>query len=239
MDKINFQKTNKNITIRLKEILNSNEEDLLIGLWNGIQKNYRKLYRKGAKRFWRWWTNENKYKLISLLDLNKTYGSTTMSRFYYNYKDRSHVKEYVKKFKMIWDKKDIVMIEGEKTRLGVGNDLFDNAKSIQRILCPNSNAFDLYNEIYKEALKIDKNKLIVLALGPTATILAYDLYKAGYQAVDIGHVDIEYEWFLRNATRKIQIDNKHTYEAINKNNNFDDLSKNDPYTKQIIIKILH
>ena len=33
----------------------------------------------------------------------------------------------------------------------------------------------------------------------TATILAYDLSKSGkeYQAIDIGHLDIEYECFLR------------------------------------------
>ena len=50
-----------------------------------------------------------------------------------------------------------------------------------------------------------KNKLILIALGPTATILAYDLYKLGYRAIDIGHIDIEYEWFLRKANTKIPI----------------------------------
>jgi len=30
-------------------------------------------------------------------------------------------------------------------------------------------------------------------LGPTTTVLAYDLYKNGYQAIDIGHVDLEHE----------------------------------------------
>jgi len=41
-----------------------------------------------------------------------------------------------KKLKKIWDGKDIIIIESEKSRLGVGNDLFDNTKSIKRILCP-------------------------------------------------------------------------------------------------------
>ena len=43
--------------------------------------------------------------------------------------------------------------------------------------------------------------------------VCYDLHKMGYQAIDIGHIDIEYEWFLQGATEKVKIDNKYTYEA--------------------------
>ena len=42
-----------------------------------------------------------------------------------------------------------------------------------------------------------RDKLILIALGPTATVLAYDLAKEGYWAIDIGHLDLEYEWFLK------------------------------------------
>ena len=37
----------------------------------------------------------------------------------------------------------------------------------------------------------------MIALGPTATVLAYDLAEMGYWALDIGHLDLEYEWFLK------------------------------------------
>ena len=50
-------------------------------------------------------------------------------------------------------------------------------------------------------------------MGPTATALAYDLYKLGYQAIDVGHIDIEYEWYLRKAREKINIKNKFVNEA--------------------------
>ena len=55
--------------------------------------------------------------------------------------------------------------------------------------------------------------MILLALGPTATILAYDLALKGYQAIDIGHVDIEYEWFRMGATHKVPVPNKFVNEA--------------------------
>ena len=54
-----------------------------------------------------------------------------------------------------------------------------------------------------------------MALGPTATVLAYDLAKEGYQAIDIGHIDIEYEWYLKNVDKKEKIDNKYTNEVAN------------------------
>ena len=58
-----------------------------------------------------------------------------------------------------------------------------------------------------------KDSLILLALGPTATAMAYELAKAGYWAVDIGHVDIEYEWMLMGATTKVNVPGKYTNES--------------------------
>ena len=88
-----------------------------------------------------------------------------------------------------------------------------------------------------EAKKVSKDKLIFLALGPTATVLAYDLYKLGYQAIDIGHVDIEYEWFLRKATKKIKIDNKYVTEVADGRTNIQDV-KDEKYESEIIATII-
>jgi glycosyltransferase family protein len=136
--------------------------------------------------------------------MNRKYYSSMISRFYIEYKDKSKIPYYIKKLKQIWDKKDILIIEGEMSRLGVGNDLFNNSKSIKRILCPAINAFNVYEKIISQAKKIDKSNLILLALGPTSSVLAYDLYKIGYQVIDVGHIDIEYEWFLRKAKKKFK-----------------------------------
>lgn len=103
--------------------------------------------------------------------------------------------KYIESFKKIWDKRDIILIEGEYTRSGVGNDLFDNSNSIGRIICPGVNAFDKYNEIYDYIKSnISKYNLLLCSLGPTATILSYELSKIGYRVLDIGHLDIIYEW---------------------------------------------
>lgn len=171
-----------------------------------------------------------------MLDRKRQYYSAQISRFYLDYKDKSNKAEYVKRIKKIWDNKDVVIIEGDKSRLGVGNDLFSNMRSIERIICPAEHAFAKYDEIMEEALKVSKDKLILLALGPTATVLAYDLYKAGYRAIDIGHIDIEYEWFLRKATTKIKIENKYVTEIKEGRVNIADVNDK-KYESEIIARI--
>lgn len=234
---MNYQKYDEKLAKRLEEVLKSNEKDLLIGIPNIVNIEYVNEYTGFAVEFWPKWLNEYKFKLLRILDRRKQYYSASITRFYLDYKDKSNKSEYVKKIKQIWDNKDVVIIEGTQSRLGVGNDLFDNMKSIQRIICPPENAFDKYKEILEEALKIDKDKLILLALGPTATVLAYDLYKAGYRAIDIGHIDIEYEWFLRKATKKIKIESKYVTEIKEGRINIKEI-KDEKYQKEIIAKIL-
>ena len=221
----------------MEEIVLSEDENILIGLPNVVNLDYCNEYTGFATEFWPNWINKYKFKLVRLLKHNRKYYSTQITRFYLDYKDKSHTAEYVKELKKIWDGRDVVIIEGMQSRLGVGNDLFDNMKSIQRIICPSENAFDIYDKILNEALKIDKNKLVMLALGPTATVLSYDLAKAGYQAVDIGHVDIEYEWFLRKATTKIKIEHKYVTEVKDGRTNIEDVN-DEKYKKEIIATIL-
>lgn len=231
-----YQKYDNILARRLKEVLDSKEEKLLIGINNVIDLKYSENYNDFANNFWKGWLHNNKFKLLKLLSKNKQYYSSNITRFYIDYKDKSGVAEYVKNLRRIWNDKDVVIVEGEYSRLGVGNDLFDNINSIQRIICPSENAFEKYDDILNEILKIDRNKMIMLALGPTATVLAYDLYKKGYNAIDIGHVDIEYEWFLRKATEKIKIETKYVTEVKNGENDIQDVN-DEKYESEIIARI--
>jgi len=137
---------------------------------------------------------------------------------------------YVKK---IWSARDVVIVEGRYTRFGVGNDLLSNSNSVLRILCPERNAYDCYEKILSVCKKQDKDVLFLVALGPTATVLAYDLCNDGFQAIDIGHLDIEYEWFLNNADRKSVVANKYVNETNNIITEENDCFHNDEYEKSI------
>lgn len=69
-----------------------------------------------------------------------------------------------------------MIVEGYKTRSGIGNDLYANSKSIQRILGPALSGFDKFDDIYQFILtNVNRDKLVLLSFGITATVLAYKL----------------------------------------------------------------
>ena len=78
-----------------------------------------------------------------------------------DYVDKSDVGNKYNNLKRIWDNKEIVIIEGEKTKIGIGNDLLSNAKSIERIICPSKNAFLAYDKILASAIKESYGGLVV------------------------------------------------------------------------------
>lgn len=205
-----FQKKDEKLADRLKEVIQSRNDDILIGLidFYGNLDGWERSAANGARIYL---TPETRRQNYALLDRNRLYANTSISR--------NETLESVKNQKRIWEGRDCVFIEGFQTRMGVGNDLFDNARSIVRILCPAESAFDRYEEIYNEAVKQPKDRLMLLALGPTASVLAYDLALQGYQAVDIGHADLSYEVLLRGKSdlSGTVVPNKYNNEAVNGN----------------------
>ena len=140
---------------------------------------------------------------------------------------------YAKRLKEIWKNRDVVLLEGREARIGVGNDLFDGAKSISRILfCPTRNAFNKYAQILSAFDGVNSDALILISLGPTATVLAYDLCKRGYQAIDFGHISEEYECFLRRETPMEQISMGRDCSMKHPSN------PDDPEYKNQIIKVI-
>lgn len=171
-------------------------------------------YEIKAARFWKSYMGMYRGEMVRLIDKNKIYLNTNMTRFWSGYKNKGQVKKIIGLYKKIWKDRNVVFVEGELTRMGVGNDLFDGVSSVQRILCPAKNAWNKYSEILATILELNlnENTLFILALGPTATVLAYDLTKAGYQALDLGHLDVQYEYSLRNANGKIALEGKYVNE---------------------------
>ena len=236
---INFQNYNNNLSKRLLKVLNSEEKNLLVGIFFPYKKKELLLYRDSVAKFWINWLSGNKFKLLKILNKKKKYYSADITRFYSNFKDKSGVPKFIRKLKKIWEGRDILIIEGEKSRIGIGNNLLNNSKSIKRIICPAKNAFNAYNKILNAALQVSKDILILISLGPTASILAYDLSKLGYQAIDIGHSDIQYELYLRKANKTIQIPFKFVNE-FNGGKNEDVGNITDvKYYNQIINKIIY
>lgn len=133
------------------------------------------------------------------------YGTTSISRCYITLQDQSRCRDWFDQIKHIWADKEITVVEGAGSHTGVTNDLLDTAASVERILCPPRKAYDSYSEILKACESIDKNRMVLLAIGPSAKPLGLTLFRQGYRVVDIGNLDTEYEWFLAGAKEKVKI----------------------------------
>jgi glycosyltransferase family protein len=198
-----FQQESSELSKRLKEVLSSDLDNLIIALPGPLCSV--RMENLDSRFFWIAFINLYGNLISEYLDRTRLYGNAGISRFYMGLKDKRLSTQILEKLKKIWDKKEIFIIEGALSRMGVGNDLFENAARLSRMVCPPENAFEKYDEILEASKKYGKDKLILIALGPTATILSHDLAKSGYWAIDIGHIDVEYMWMLSKAKTKIPI----------------------------------
>lgn len=228
-----FQAPDSRLAARLAEILKSSNPDVLVCIPYAL-RDMSHLCEK-ATSFWRTFVGSNFLKLTRILSKKTIYGDASFTRFYMDYQDKSDKKDFFSSIKEIWNERDVYIVEGENSCLGVGNDIFDNTKSIHRLLCPPKDAFNSYDRILEACNEnIPKGALVLCALGMTATVLAYDLAMEGYQAIDIGHLDIEYEWMRMGALEKCPIPGK----AVNEAGNVSDYSLEDSeYKKSIIMTI--
>lgn len=212
-----FQRIDDALVARLKEVISYEDDGFLVG----IADNYGSLekYNESGKAGIRYYMKDEVRKQhAEFIDINRKYHNAYISRPYALFADNltDAPKKRFEALRQIWNGRNVIFVEGALTRLGVGNDLFDNAARIRRIEAPPVNSFDKYDEILAAALKYaEEDTLFLIAMGPSAGVLAYDLYKAGHQAIDIGHVDLEYEWFLNGDGKRSAVKHKYNNEFPN------------------------
>lgn len=192
---IPFQKFSERLSSRLKEILSSSTKDCLIGVPYFIYSSKQQL-NDIPKLFWT--SNGKKFRdsIAKYISPSNTYYAaefTIASEAYKNF----NCEKYWIDLQSIWQNKDITIICGETVFQKIRFNVFDNAKSIEYLYAPSVNAFDSYDDIFQKALAIDNSRLILVILGPTAKVLAYDLAQNGYMAIDIGHVAKAYDWYCK------------------------------------------
>ena len=203
------------------------------------------LTRDDRNEFWQRYL-ENNALFINFLKIilnDRKLGDAQITRPYIAFcnevASNVRIKRHFDKFKHLFSGRDLLVVEGCWTRFGVGNDLLSQAKSIKRILVPNINASKYYLQIFSELERtFGHNYVYLLACGPVAKILASKIIDREEIAWDVGHLDVEYEWFLKNEKEKKAIPGKYVNEAEVK---FD--SRDDPfvdfqgYREQIIATV--
>lgn len=188
-----YQKPSDKLSKRLLDVLHYPTDDKLlvcIPPFNSLHNNIQNF--KDGLSFWRWYWRE-RWDVLSPLFVNKEYGNSFFSR------DAVFYKLDLDSIKKIWDNRDVVFVVPENGRFEYDDRIFGNIKSRTQVSVPATNAFDEYDAILKKCKTYNKKTLFFIAAGPTATVLVMDLFKNGYQALDMGHFTNCYRQYLGEA----------------------------------------
>lgn len=199
-----LQKASAEIADGLKEILAYRYDDLIVtipGIFDGLSDHH-----KASQKFWRDHLLFCRKTYETYCNPNRVYYTTFVSRCYYFAKDRTPCDGWFAKIRKIWENRDVVIVEGSRTHNGVGNDLLDTAKTIERIICPPSDAYGALPAILEACAAYEKDRLFLLSVGVAAKFLAAELFRQGYRVLDIGNLDMEYEWYVRRAPGKCKLE---------------------------------
>ena len=110
--------------------------------------------------------------------------------------------EQIKKITQLWKNKHVVFVTGKGSRFNLEHEIFQNIASYDCVYGQPKNAWADYNRLLKESKDKATNKetIVILAIGPTATVLAYDLASSkNIQAIDIGHITNVYDKIVYGA----------------------------------------
>lgn len=211
---VTLQEAQPEITDSLKRILAYQYKGLIVA----IPMIFEDLspYQKTTRSFWKEHLFFSRKVYEEYCNTDKMYYNAYISRVYYPYQDKSKCAGWIENIKKIWENKDVIIVEGSRTHNGVGNDLLDTARSVQRIIGPASGAYAKIEDIFSACKKCSPKKLFLISMGSTAKILAERLFLEGYRVLDIGNMDMEYEWYLMKARGKEKI-KKHDCMSLEDN----------------------
>ncbi len=211
---LQLQNTDSMLIEDLKRILQYDHEDLMVSvpdIFDGVEQ-----YQGKSRQFWKDHLLFSRRIYEKYCRKDRIYGNAFISRCYQIWKDKRQSEKWFAKIRQIWAGQDIVVVEGSRSHSGVGNDLFSLAASVERIIGPAKNAYAKLDELEEVCLKYPKDRLFLVALGAAAKPLTERLFLKGYRVIDIGNLDMEYEWFLRKAESKVKLE-KHMLETEEEN----------------------
>ena len=187
-----YQKFDDELSEKLKEVISyPSDEKLMVCIPPLNPKNNNPKFR-GHLKFWPWywlqrWENLNKYFT------NEVYGNSLFSR------DAVFHELPLQQLKEIWNQRKVVFVYSKQGRFVYDERLFSNIREKREVFIPATHAFSEYSRILEECSTFSKEYLFFLSGGPTATVLAFDLMKMGYQALDMGHFPNCYQQYLGEA----------------------------------------
>jgi glycosyltransferase family protein len=177
---INFQKNDLLLKKRLREILRNDNNSCLVGI-----PDYNPLFF--SPFWWQFWY-ENTKNVVRLLN--------TKTKYYNQGISRGVNLNQIERLKTLWDDRNVIFVYGRGSRFDINHEIFSKVAKKNKIEGLAINAWCEYDFLYQNVLNLSqsvKNPLIICSLGPTATVLAYDLSRNNLQTIDLGHLNNVYD----------------------------------------------
>ncbi len=146
-----------------------------------------KLFLRKVAAFY--WTKVISLETFKTLKFAKSgmYGDAYCFLNYFKENDSSDLAEKKKKYiRQIWEKRKVLFVVNKNSPVMNDKSEFCDVEQKAFVFGPAGGAFAEYDRIMQEIKQYDTDWLIYIEMGPCATILAYELSKLGYQALDMG-----------------------------------------------------
>lgn len=195
---IAFQKADRELGARLLEILQSEDEQLLVGI-NYFYLNPVEGVNGFTQNFLNCLQMQRKF-LIKNCNKKRVYIDAAITQMYQNYIEYDFDTHF-RKLQRLFEGKQVTLICGEGVLSDIRYNALDVCEDVEYIYGPSRDAYDHYDELLKRALEIDRKRIICVILGPAAKVFVYDLYQNGMTAWDIGHYLKDYDSYMRRQPR--------------------------------------
>mgnify|MGYP004631006377 CR=1 FL=1 len=176
-----FNSPDGKLAARLKEICEQGSTDKCVVCLN----NYK--LPKGAAGY-TWFLYHGARRMEGVLEKVK-FSQPTYGEAYFLLHIACKGAEGQSQIKQLWNGQKVLIVCNAKSPLRQDPlNFFDNTVQKEFLQVPDKNAFEHYDEIIKAIRKYDTSWRIYLEVGATASVLAWDLSKEGYHALDMGDI---------------------------------------------------
>lgn len=192
-----FQDYDPVLATRMKELLIKKRDNLYIGLNSSYFQSPTK-YSERNRKFYRLYGTGYRRYFNDVCDPENVYLDACCFGGYFRQGDSFDIDSHFNNVRNLFKDKKIAIVCGEGIVDKLDYDLFGLAVSKKIIYAPKKNAFSSYNKILDDIEStVEKDELVCLILGMTATVLAADLADMGYVAWDIGHAAKDYDAYMK------------------------------------------
>ena len=196
---LSFQDARANLSLELQSLLTTPIEHLSIGIQDYFSGCPR--VRTSSALWWSYGADDNRQYILKNAPLDRQYLAAQITSVYTITLNTSCalLPQIYDTLRSIWRGRDLVILRGDNKQVYT-YDVYDTARSQKIYYAPKRNAWDSYEALKEMMLNEDKDKLFIIANGPSAGILVKELHLLGRRALDLGHLAKDYNDYRRGVS---------------------------------------